>query len=113
ERERIKAVVRERQRLCLALKQLDTSAGALAKSRARASEHGCALVDAHDRAVAALEELARHQAGAGGDVQHTVPRLGRQRIDERTSPARVLTEAERRREQVVAARQPRKQLQRL
>ena len=104
----------ERQPLRLALNEVDPRRE-LGRGRERASgarEHVAALVEADDGAAVARNEATRDEAGAGRDVQNAIVRAGVDRRDHLAPPARVLPEAERRREQVVAAVESREQRQR-
>ena len=114
ERQRVEARVRERQRLRLALRLAPPASPALGgEARARRCEHLRALVDAHHRAVRPRQQLGRDHARAGRHVQYPLSRPRRNRAHQRATPARVLPEAQRRRQLVIAARQAAEQLQRL
>src|SRR6202035_2191732 len=72
-----------------------------------------ALVDADHRAVRARDELGGDHSRTSRHVEYAIARPGRDGAHERPPPARVLPEAERGREGVIASRQPAEQLERL
>ena len=106
---------RRRTAACSActLQQLIGRVGVAAKrSRARASICG-ALVDSDDRAARRPEAAPPRPSPSRGDVEDTIARRAGAVAPPVPAPARVLPEAERRRERVIAARQAAKQLNRL
>ena len=112
ERERVEARVGEGQRLGLRLHELDARARTprSARARPRASRRSGRRPRPSTRSARAARPppcpcRSRRRARAAA--------ARRDRVDERAAPARVLPEAERRRQRVVAARQPAEQLERL
>ena len=104
---------RERQGLGFRLYQANRAAAAApaavarteqAEALAGGAEHLGALVDAHHLTVAAREQLGRDETRSRRHIQHPVRRTRRDRAHERPPPARILSEAERGREDVVASR---------
>ena len=115
ERERVELLVAEGQTLRLALNEA-YPLGQLGMPRqaiARSAKHVLALVEADDLAVAPPDELGGYQARTRGDVEDALSRSRGNRFHQRTSPARILTEAEQCSHLVVAGGQAREQLKRM
>jgi hypothetical protein len=102
EGEAVEGGVREGKRFRLPLAELDPGREAGGANSLRAGgEHLGALVDAHDAAAEAADELDRHRGRARRDVEDRVVPTGVDPGDEEGAPARVLAEAQKPRVAIV------------
>ena len=112
--ERVHRRILERQRLGLALHQLDAAVQPGRRHPlAAAGEHRLVLVDPDHAAAVAPGDRHGDGGGAGGDVGHDRVRPDRQPVDQQVVPAPVVAEREQLRPAVVVGRDAVEQTQRV